>query len=67
MGLVLGRQHFFAGGGQRYCALEVTTVQMFYSRVYLAHRRVSDPGLDTALSRQRLNRDAFLSAAAIRL
>ena len=46
MGLVLGRQHFFAGGGQRYCALEVTTVQMFYSRVYLAHRRVSDPGLD---------------------
>lgn len=27
-------------------ALEVTTVQMFYSRVYLAHRRVSDPGLD---------------------
>ena len=27
-------------------ALEVTTVQMFYSRVYLAHRRISDPGLD---------------------
>jgi hypothetical protein len=53
-------------------ALEVTTVQMFYSRVYLAHRRISDPGLDmlrmpTALSRQRLNRDALLSAAAIHL
>jgi len=26
MGLAGGRQHFFAGGGQRYCALEVTTV-----------------------------------------
>ena len=46
MGLVLGRQHFFAGGGQRYCALEVTTGQMFYSRVYMAHRRISEPGLD---------------------
>jgi hypothetical protein len=43
-----------------------------FSRVYLAHRRISDPGLiccglPVALSRQRLNRDAFLSAAAIRL
>jgi hypothetical protein len=29
MGLAGGRQHFFAGGGQRYCAFEVTTVQIF--------------------------------------
>jgi hypothetical protein len=46
MEVVGGRQHFFAGGGQRYCALEVTTIQMFYGRVYLAHRRISDTGLD---------------------
>ena len=46
MQLVDGRQHSFAGSGQRYCALEVTTIQMFYGGVYLAHRRISDTGLD---------------------
>jgi hypothetical protein len=34
------RQHSLASGSQSYCTLEVTTMQMLDSSMYLAHRSI---------------------------
>lgn len=46
LGLVGGRQHSVACGGERHRALKVATLQMPHGRMYLAHRRVSDASFD---------------------
>src|ERR1700733_2412183 len=45
-GLVGGRQHSFACGGERHRTVKVAMLQMPYGSISLANRRVSDVSID---------------------
>ena len=58
MGFVRWRQHSLASGCKGYRTLEITSMQMVYSRVYLAHRCVPNGSVDMVW----VAYDSFLTA-----